>query len=89
MCQKSLSQSALVTICSLSSLVNVISIYYMVREDIHGKRLVKLRDAIAISKSETITHSLTHSGGSDHTMNSLVYIPTHHSELEKKGKSVG
>ena len=60
MCQKSLSQSALVAICSLSSLVNVISIYYMVREDIHGNRLVKFIDAIAISKSETITHSLAH-----------------------------
>ena len=30
-----------------------------------------------------------HSGGSDQTMNILVYIPTHHSELEKKEKAVG
>ena len=29
-------------------------------------------------------HSGPESGGSDQTMNILVYIPTHHSELEKK-----
>ena len=28
-----------------------------------------------------------HSGGSDQTMNILVYIPTHHSEFEKKKKN--
>ena len=27
-----------------------------------------------------------YSGGSDQNMNILVYIPTHHSELEKKNK---
>ena len=30
-----------------------------------------------------------YSGGSDQNMNILVYIPTHHSELEKKQKMVG